>query len=84
MLCLVIGVGLLVEGSIEKSKFNKKTKGYESIDGNFYVDNEIIEDVSVISESEKQNISLELEGLVLSNLVGNIKVGTVKITVSRP
>ena len=45
---------------------------------------EIIEDVSVISESEKQNISLELEGLVLSNLVGNIKVGTVKITVSRP
>ena len=40
ILCLILGAGLFVEGSIEKVKFNQKTKGYESVDG-YYIDSEL-------------------------------------------
>lgn len=40
ILCLFVGFGLFVEGSIEKARFHKRTKGYESVEG-YYVDNEL-------------------------------------------
>ena len=53
VLCLVLGMGLFVEGSMEKIKFNKRTKGYESVEG-YYVDNELYSEAKTTGRRHKQ------------------------------
>ena len=56
---------------------------YESVTGKFYIDDAVVEDASVIAESESQKILLELEGTAPSEIAENAKGGTVTISVSR-
>ena len=53
VLCLILGMGLFVEGSIEKVKFNKKTEGYESVEG-YYIDHELYSEAKTTGRRQKQ------------------------------
>lgn len=52
LLCLFIGVGLFIEGSIEKISVHKKTKGYESVEG-YYIDNELYSEAKTTGRRKK-------------------------------
>ena len=56
---------------------------YESVSGEFYINDTPIQNNSVIAEAEKQTFVLQLSGQAPSTPVGDYKGGTVKITVSR-
>lgn len=53
ILCLFVGIGLFAEGSIEKMKFNKNTKGYESVEG-YYIDHELYSEAKTTGRRHKQ------------------------------
>lgn len=53
ILCLLLGLGLIVEGSIEKGRFNKKTKGYESVEG-YYIDHELYSEAKTTLRRHKK------------------------------
>ena len=53
ILCLIVGIGLFVEGSIEKAEFHRKTKGYEAVDG-YYIDHELYSEAKTTGRRHKQ------------------------------
>lgn len=56
---------------------------YESVVGEFYIDDTQVSNNSVIAESESQKFVLQLSGQAPPTFTGEYKGGTVKITVSR-